>query len=258
MRVVTFRPKYDMDLLLTRGVIGSLYEKAVGLSPLECFYGYSQRSICGELHNMSIYTIYALSNYFMGALGFAEMDIIEVEIPESEGTKLYNPGVDEMFYFGRIKKEWVVSYLRFEDYVTEPVHHENALLYSNHVLRDDTYRMCYSPSVVFNGHGHGDCVECMRSSELLAGVEDVSIQRDYVQGGLWKLFVKYVYAIKHGLKMTDIPTVSYKTAHTELPEKVDPALIVGFNMCKDSLIKDNGVVIFDTNLKYKERLAYVN
>lgn len=258
MRVVVFCPKSDTDLLLTRGIIGSLDETAVESLPTERFHGCSLKCISGVLHNMSIYTIYTLSSHYMGALGFAEMDIVEVEVPESEVTILHTPVMGTEVYFERIKKEWVVSYLRFEDYVTEPVHHENALLYSNHVLRNDTYRMCYSPSVVFNGHGHGDCVECMRSSELLADVEDVSIQRDYVQEGLWKLFVKYVYAIKHGLKMNDIHTISYKTAHEMLPEKVDPALIVGFNMCKDSLIKDNEVVIFDTNLEYNERLAYVN
>ena len=218
------------------------------------FYAYHKHRYCGDMCHMSIQLIYRLCSHFIGAMGFERRDIIELEVPDEYIMRKRNNGDYEDVVLPCIKREWLVSALRFADYTTEPVYGELALAYKNYVYHDGTYRMCYSNSVVFNGHGYGDELECFKSPDLLLKVSDKSIQEDYVQSGIWSLFVRYMYVIRHGMKMSEIASVNLRAARTEMPDKIDPAMIHAFNICKDSLIKDCNVTVYDTSLNYKDRV----
>lgn len=218
------------------------------------FYAYLKHNFCGELRHMSISTIYKLSAHFIGACGYDSRDIIELEVPDdiillsretSSCTECLLPYID---------KSWLVSILRFRDYVTEPIHGELALAYTNEVYDDSTYRMCYSNSVVLNGHGYGDKLECCQSPSLLRKVPTTRIQRDYVQPGLWALFCKFAYAIRHGMSCEDIDTINGKYAAVEMPEEFDVGLIPAFNVWVSKLCEQTNTVIYDTSLSYSERI----
>ena len=112
--------------------------------------------------------IYYLSNYFFNHMGFEERDIIELEVPDEYFiTGIADPDNNLTFLVSELRKEWVVSVLRFKEHITEPVHGELSLLYENEVYKVDTYHMCYSKDIVFNGHGYGDCPECFKSSTVI-------------------------------------------------------------------------------------------
>lgn len=219
------------------------------------FYAYHTHSYCGESCVMSIRIIYKLASYFMGFMDYSERDIIELEVPDEVIISVENIDGCEVVLLPRLEKEWLVSVLRFEDFVTETAYGENALLYRNEIYNTDTYRMCYSRNVVINGHGYGDILECCLSPDLLHNVSDVAIQREYVQTGVWNLFVKYLYAIHHRMPLSDIGKVRLLDARNELPEKIDTGMIAAFNMCKSMLVSNNSVVIYDNNLTYSERMS---
>ncbi len=197
------------------------------------FYAYEKHMNCGKLYNMSIRTIYQLASHLMGYMGYENRDIIELLVPE--GYILESRENDNYLecLLPCIKKEWVVSILRFDDYVAEPVYGENALRYINEVYRIDTYLMCYGDEVVLNGHGKGfDIEHCMRPA-LIPDVDDMSIQRDYVQSNVWNQYKKYLYVLRHGLNISDMPSVNLMHATVEMPTKLNLATIPAFEVLQD-------------------------
>lgn len=222
------------------------------------FYAYSKHYFCGEPRNMSIGTIYRLASHFMGACGYDHRDIIELEVPDD--IILLSRDVPNEYsecLLPYIENDWVVSVLKFKDYVTEPIHRELSLAYDNEVYKDNTYHMCYSNSVVLNGHGYGDKLECCQSPALLRKVPRTSIQRDYVQPGLWDLFCKFAYVLRHGMSCEDISDVKGKYAAVEMPEEFDIGLIPAFNAWVNKLCEQTGTVIYDTSLSYAERVKLI-
>ena len=218
------------------------------------FYAYEEHRYCGDLYNMSLRTIYRMASHLFGYMGYEDRDIIELSVPEEYILESRSNDNYEECLLPYIKKEWVVSVLRFDNYVTEPVHGENALKYVNEVYRTDTYRMCYGNDIVLNGHGYGDNVEYCMSPQLLGRVSDVSIQRDYVQSDIWNLFKKYLYIIRHGLNMNDIVKVKLKDATAEMPDKLNLATISSFEACMNKLCQYTGVDVLDNSTSYKLRI----
>lgn len=221
------------------------------------FCAYEKHRYCGDWYNMSIHTIYRLASHFMGYMGYEDRDIIELIVPEEYILESREDSNYLECVLRCIKKEWIVSILRFDDYVVEPVHGENALKYKNEVYRTDTYRMCYGNDIVLNGHGYGDDVEYCMSPCLLGRVDDVSIQRDYVQSKVWDLYKKYLYVIRHGLNINDIVKVTSTHATAEMPDKLNLVTIHSFESCFDKLCQYTGVDVLDNSTPYKLRIKNV-
>lgn len=192
------------------------------------FYAYEKHMNCGNCFNMSIRTIYRLTSHLMGYMGYTGRDIIELLVPEEYILESREKDNYLECLLPCIKKEWVVSILRFDSWVTEPVCGENALRYINEVHRIDSYLMCYGDEVVLDGHGKGfDIERCMRPS-LIPDVDDMTIQRDYVQRDVWDQYKKYLYVLRHGLKISDMPNVNLMYATAEMPDKLNLATISAF------------------------------
>ena len=222
------------------------------------FYAYEKHKYCGDWYNMSIRTIYRLATHFIAYMGYEGRDIIELVVPEECILACRSDSNYLECLLPYIKKEWIVSILRFDDYVIEPVHGENALRYKNEVYRTDTYRMCYGKDIVLNGHGYGDNVEYCMSPSLLGRVDDTSVQRDYVQSKVWDLYKKYLYIIRHGLNINDIVTVKSNYATAEMPDKLNLATIHSFESCMNKLCQYTGVEILDTSASYRQRISSVS
>lgn len=222
------------------------------------FYAYEKHRYCGDWYNMSIRTIYRLASHFMGYMGYEDRDIIELTVPEECILESREDSNYIECLLQYIKKEWIVSILRFDDYVVEPVHGENALRYKNAVFRTDTYHMCYGDDIVLNGHGYGDNVEYCMSPSLLGKVDDISIQRDYVQSKVWDLYKKYLYVIRHGLNISDIIKVKSAHATAEMPDKLNLVTIHSFESCFDKLCQYTGVESLDTSASYRQRISSVS
>ena len=192
------------------------------------FYAYEKHRYCGDLYNMSVRTVYRLASHFMGYMEYEGRDIIELVVPEEYILESQENDNCLECLLSCIKKEWVVSILRFDDYVAEPVHGENALRYTNAVYRIDTYLMCYGDEVVLNGHGKDFDIERCMCPALIPHVDDMSIQRDYVQSNVWDQYKKYLYVLRHGLNISDIPSVNLMHATVEMPTKLNLATIPAF------------------------------
>lgn len=192
------------------------------------FYAYEKHRYCGDLYNMSVRTVYRLASHFMGYMEYEGRDIIELVVPEEYILESRENDNYLECLLPCIKKEWVVSILRFDDYVAEPVHGETALRYTNKVCRIDTYLMCYGDEVVLNGHGKDFDIERCMCPALIPHVDDMSIQRDYVQSNVWDQYKKYLYVLRHGLNISDIPSVNLMHATVEMPTKLNLATIPAF------------------------------
>ena len=192
------------------------------------FYAYEKHRYCGDLYNMSVRTVYRLASHFMGYMEYEGRDIIELVVPEEYILESRENDNYLECLLPCIKKEWVVSILRFDDYVAEPVHGETALRYTNKVCRIDTYLMCYGDEVVLNGHGKGFDIERCMCPALIPDVDDMSIQRDYVQSNVWDQYKKYLYVLRHGLNVSDMPSVNLMHATAEMPAKLNLATIPAF------------------------------
>lgn len=192
------------------------------------FYAYEKHRYCGDLYNMSVRTVYRLASHFMGYMEYEGRDIIELVVPEEYILESRENDNYLECLLPCIKKEWVVSILRFDDYVAEPVHGETALRYTNKVCRIDTYLMCYGDEVVLNGHGKGFDIERCMCPALIPDVDDMSIQRDYVQSNVWDQYKKYLYVLRHGLNVSDMPSVNLMHATVEMPAKLNLATIPAF------------------------------
>ena len=247
---------YDYD----RNNIGIMYDVYKCKTPERIFpfYTYHKHSYCGDVCNMSVKTIYRLASHFIAYMTYDMRDIIELEVPDSEVFEYVSKQGYEECVLLRLKKEWLVSILHFKDYITEPARGENALYYENEVFDKSTYHMCYSNSIVLSGHGYGDMLEYCMSPKLIDNISDMSIQRDYVQNGIYQLFKKYVYLIRHNLNIADIVNVDTKAVNAETPKEINPSLIHSFNVCKNSLYALSGVTEKDTSLTYKERCTYIH
>ena len=221
------------------------------------FYAYKSHNYCGTAHNMSASLIYCLASHFMGAMNFAERDIIELEVPEEYIILERSDCNSVECLLPLIKKEWIVSILKFNRWVSEVCHKENALLYDNIILRDETYRMCYSKDIVFNGHGHGDFLACFESPTMLDRVTDVSIQRDYVQLDIFNIFAQYMYMLRHSLTIKDFKDIKIKHAITELPNLVDFKYIESFNAVMPELLRVMNKQIYPEGSVYKERISLI-
>ena len=222
------------------------------------FYAYEKHMYCGDWYNMSVRIIYRLASHFVAYMGYEGRDIIELAVPEECILESREDSNYLECLLPYIKKEWIVSILRFDDYVVEPVHGENALRYKNAVFRTDTYHMCYGNDIVLNGHGYGDNVEYCMSPCLLRSVDDISIQRDYVQSKVWDLYKKYLYVIRHGLNINDIIKVKSAHATAEMPDKLNLVTIHSFESCFDKLCQYTGVEILDTSASYRQRISSVS
>ena len=221
------------------------------------FYAYEKHMYCGDWYNMSVHTIYRLASHLVAYMGYEGRDIIELVVPEECVLESRSDSNYLECLLPYIKKEWIVSILRFDDYVIEPVHGENALRYKNEVYRTDTYRMCYGNDIVLNGHGYGDNVEYCMSPSLLGRIDDISIQRDYVQSKVWDLYKKYLYVIRHGLNISDIIKVKSAHATAEMPDKLNLVTIHSFESCFDKLCQYTGVDVLDNSTSYKLRIKNV-
>lgn len=197
------------------------------------FYAYEKHRYCGDLYNMSVRTVYRLASHFMGYMEYEGRDIIELVVPEEYILESRENDNYLECLLPCIKKEWVVSILRFDDYVAEPVHGENALRYKNEVYRTDTYLMCYGDEVVLDGHGEGFDIERCMCPALIPDVDDMSIQRDYVQSNVWNQYKKYLYVLRHGLNISDMPSVNLMHATVEMPTKLNLATIPAFEALQD-------------------------
>lgn len=221
------------------------------------FYAYEKHRYCGDWYNMSVRTIYRCASHLIAYMGYEGRDIIELSVPEEYILESRSEDNYQECLLPCIKKEWVISILRFDNYVTEPVHGENALKYVNEIYRTDTYRMCYGNDIVLNGHGYGDNVEYCMSPRLLGRVDDVSIQRDYVQSDVWNLYKKYLYIIRHGLIMNDIVKVNLKDATAEMPDRLNLGTISSFEACVNKLCQYTGVNVLDTSTPYSKRISSI-
>ena len=221
------------------------------------FYAYEKHKYCGDWYNMSVRTIYRLASHLIAYMGYETRDIIELVVPEEYILESRENDNYMECLLSCIKKEWVVSILRFDYYLTEPVCGENALMYKNYVYHDDTYRMCYGYDIVLNGHGRGDNVEYCMSPSLLSRVDDVSIQRDYVQRDVWTLYKKYLYIVRHGLSINDVVSVNPKDATAEMPDKLNLATVRSFESCFDKLCQYTGVSVLDNSMSYEVRVKSV-
>lgn len=221
------------------------------------FYTYKSHNYCGTASKMSISLIYCLSSHFMGAMNFAERDIIELDVPEEYIILERSDCNSVECLLPVIKKEWIVSILKFNRWVSEVYHKENALLYDNIILRNETYRMCYSKDVVFNGHGYGDFLECFKSPAMLDKITDVSIQRDYVQRDVFNAFARYMYMIRYSLTIKDFKDIKIKHAIIELPKFVDFKYIESFNVVLPELLQVTNKQIYPEGSKYKERISLI-
>lgn len=219
---------------------------------LEPLHGIHSLLFCGEWCPMSVATIYRASTYFFSYLGLEGYDIIELEVPDEDILVTRQVANHKEVILARMKKKWVVSILHFKGYVNEPVCGENALYYRNEVLKNDTYHMCYSPDIVFNGHGHGDLIEYCMSPELVDS-GDVTVQEAYVQPEICNLFKRYWYCIVHGISIEDINSVPMSRVNKEIPNSVPEALIETFRTWECKLLELYGIMAKDTSLKYKDR-----
>lgn len=218
------------------------------------FYAYHKHAYCGELKHMSIYTIYRLASHFMGYMGFEGRDIIELEVPYDHVLMSRSTSSYEECLIDSLNKDWVVSILKFEDYVTEAINKELAMYYKNYVYREDTYRMCYGKDVVLNGHGRGDFVDCLMSPEIINNVTDSSIQRDYVQPGLYKEFACYVEMRRMDISIDEYRHINAHDALRYMPAKIDKDLISSFKRFLPNVMERYGVHIWKTDYTYKERV----
>ena len=222
------------------------------------FYAYCNHSYCGDVRNMSIWTIYKLSAHLMGYMGYDTRDIIELEVPDDEVFRKVQKDNYKECLLLYLKKEWIVSILHFVDYVdetlcSEPCCVEPGAYYENKVYNKDTYRMCYSNDIVLTGNGYGDVIEYCMSPELIRNVTSAQSQEDYVQPAVFNTFVKYCYVLRHGLNIEDITSVDINIARIEMPKEFNKSLIKSFNICKSMLCRMEGVQIMDNNLSYEER-----
>ena len=135
---------------------------------------------------------------------------------------------------------------------------ETSLLYENEVFNSDTYRMCYGKSILLSGHGCGDKVECCMCPDLLDGVIDASIQRDYVQPAVYSLFKKYLYALRHDMDFSEIKNIKGSVATAEMPNILNENKIIAFNACKTALCEQNNIIVFSNDLSYLERTKLLN
>lgn len=192
------------------------------------FYAYEKHRYCGNLYNMSIRTIYQLASHLIGYMEYENRDIIELLVPEEYILESREKDNYLECLLSCIKKEWIVSILRFDSVVTEPVCSENALRYINEVYRTDTYTMCYGDEVVLDGHGKGFDIESCVCPTLLPDVVDMTIQRDYVQRDVWNQYKKYLYVLRHGLNISDMDKINPMYATEEMPSKLNLATIKAF------------------------------
>lgn len=273
MRFVTFQSREVTNHLIQKGIVRTEipfsqpkpHAISAGLEPiitvkhtkLYPFYVYSDHSICGTRYNLSVQTINLLSSYLFGYMGFAERDIIELEVPSDVNYGLKIDDHATICHLPELRLDWVVSILKFKKYVTEPMHYENALLYTNDVLKEDTYHMCYSSSVVFAGHGRGDNIECCLSPVMLPNVQRYDIQRDYVQTNINILFRKYRYLSRNNLPLEEIINVTSKDIRNDNPMLIPVEQIKTFNKFLPKILELTGVWVGYNNLSYKERMELI-
>lgn len=217
-------------------------------------YAYHKHAYCAKLRNMSISTIFHLAAHFIGSCGYDMRDIIELEVPDDEILEIRKTDDFEECLLPYIKKDWVISILWFDKYITDAVYGETSLAYQNEVFNLSTYRMCYSTSVVLAGHGYGDNVACCMSSKLLPDIVSNSVQQDYVQPNVYNLFKRYLYAIRHDLPLTNLCNISGRIATAEMPDVLDKSKVQAFSRCMVDLCIQNDVTVFDNDLPYKERI----
>ena len=248
----------DKDIINTNGNNQPLIDAIRSGSKVNLivpFCAYRRHTYLGEMHYMSIKTIYNLSSHFMGALGYESRDIIELDIPE-DCIHILNVQDDyEEIVLPELRMEWVVSVLQFKDRVTEKYNGESALLYSNYVYNEDTYRMCYSDDVVFNGHGKGDKVEYMLSPSLPEGVVKTAILRDYVQSNIFDILVRYCYCLRHDLQVTTVTAVNMRDILVEMPDILNPEVIKSFDHCAEVMVNLMGYTIYKTGTSYGQRMS---
>lgn len=218
------------------------------------FRAYYMQRYCGELRHMSIQLIYKMASYFMGGLDFSERSIVELDVPRE--FIMFKRDDSQCVYYGlsELRQEWIVSRLDFVKWVTEVAHGENALLYKNTVLRDLNYHMCYSDDVILNGHGHGDNVDAMLSSELLPNVYDTAVLRDYIQPKLYNMLVGYLYIIRHNKSLADIVGINMRDAHAEMPMVIGQHQVKAFKNCIEEIMSLKGVALYEEGSTYKERI----
>ena len=221
------------------------------------FYAYKNHKICMNTYNLSARTIGRLASHFISYMEYDGRDILELDVPDNVILKTRSCDNYEECLLPHIKKEWVVSILRFDQYVTEFAYGELAAKYVNEVFNANTYHMCYSKDIVLSGHGYGDSIEFCLSPEILADVRDVSVQRDYVQSQVFSAFKKYLYMIRHGMSIQDIPRIDGRAASAEMPQTINKDVIGSFNICKDEIFRVCDVSVHPTNTTYKDRKKYV-
>lgn len=229
--------------------------KAKSKVKIHPFYAYHKHRYCGDMRYMGIHTIYRLASHFIASMNYERRDIIELEVPDSEILEIVSSNGDyEECLLPCIKKDWVISILQWVDYVDEPVHGELAHLYFNKVFREDTYRMCYSKDIVLSGHGYADDVDACMCPNIIQGITDSFMQKDYVQPGVWNLFKRYCYLIRHDMKMSDITTLKAKVVNAEMPDEFREELIDSFNVCFNELCRLTGIKVHECNTSYTDRI----
>lgn len=223
------------------------------------FYGYIEHSYCGYMQKISLRLIYNMYSHFGSALEYAGWDIIELDVPENELLEIRKVGNMNGEYIECVmpylKKEWIVSILKFKDIIEEPIMNENAYLYENEVLKSDVYHMCYSKDIVFTGHGRGDCIEYAMCNKLILST-DLDTMCGNVQSDIFRLFVKYCYIIRHNLGMEEVKNIpKYSIMKREMPNKLNKLDVEAFSVCMNRLIEiSNNVKVYRNGTKYIERL----
>lgn len=218
------------------------------------FNAYKEHCYMDGMHKMSIHTIYRLASHFASYMGFDERDIIELDVPESEILFIQEDSMSVTAVLPYLKMDWVVSILKFNRYMDDVVQHELSLLYTNLVYSHNTYRMCYSEDILLNGHGYGDIIEQCMCGDIIPGITDVRIQKDFVQPSLWNLFVRFVYAMENNINLSKIRDISMKVANEYIGDKFSLEHIEQFNVVKDNLILMNNVHVYLHCSKYKQRI----
>ena len=247
--------QYDSNRYWLRSVDGS-YEPLCNLSVqsaedkmsrgaqiVRVFSAYYKMCLYGKQYYPTVETIYRNNVFWFGQMGYYGRDIIELEIPEDEILLTME---DMIVYIPMLKWEWVISILSFDKEVDDAARGELSMLYKNTIYNDNTYHMCYSADVCFNGHGYGDLPEYFKSAKI-PDVDSLEVMEAYTQRDVYGAFVYYVYLKSVGTG----DDVDIKEMEKAIEGKFKPYIKV-FNM-----IASTAVNPVRTDTTYKERAAEI-
>ena len=64
----------------------------------------------------------------------------------------------------------------------------------------------------------------------------MTVQRDYVQREVWNQYKRYLYVLRHGLNISDMPNVSPMLATIEMPDRLNLDTIKAFEALQNKQV----------------------